>query len=43
MDKIMKIKDGKRTLFYRKLKKVREDGVSGTLIGYRKNNKNYWY
>ena len=31
------------TLYYRPLKTVRENGVSGELVGYKKNGKIFWY
>lgn len=40
---IIKIKDGRRTLYYRPLAETRFDGVCATLVGYRENGSDYWY
>jgi hypothetical protein len=37
------VKIGSRTYYYQALPEVREDGVSGTLVGYRKAGRDYWY
>lgn len=40
---LIKIKDGNRMLYYKSLPKTRFDGVSATLVGYRKNGSDHWY
>lgn len=41
--KLMKVKDGRRTLYYQPLAHVRSDGVWAVLVGYRKGGRDYWY
>lgn len=40
---LIKIKDGRRTLYYKRLPKVSPSGVYATLVGYRKHRKDHWY
>jgi hypothetical protein len=37
------VRDNGRTLFYQALRKVRQDGVCATLVGYWRAGKEYWY
>lgn len=40
---LIKIKDGNRTLYYKRLPQTRPDGVCAVLVGYRKNGSDHWY
>jgi len=39
---LIKIKDAKRTLYYKPVK-PNQNGITATLVGYRKNGKDRWY
>lgn len=41
--KLLRIRDGARTLYYRTLAAPRADGAAGTLVGYRRAGRTFWY
>jgi len=43
MKDLLVVEDNGRTLYYRPLEREREDGVIATLVGYRKDGKDFWY
>lgn len=40
---VLKVRDGKRVLIFRPLRRRRSDGVTAELIGYEKRGKTFWY
>lgn len=40
---LVKVKDNKRTLYFRPLPETRSDGVCAVLVGYRKAGVDQWY
>lgn len=40
---LIRVRDGDRTLYFRRLPTPRADGVVATLVGYRRAGATHWY